>query len=154
GAIVLALVAYVVRFVRQPYGVKLSYVPDDAFYYFQLGREHARTGLWSFDRGQTLTSGFHVAHGWFVSFVERAFPGDGALDLRISLYAAIGGLATATALGVAFIVAGRLFPAGRLAALLFVGGAGGIFMLPLQAMEWPLVVLVFAVAVLGLAADS
>jgi hypothetical protein len=152
-AALVALTAYVVRFVSQPYGAKLSYVPDDAFYYFQLGREHARSGLWSFDRGQTLTSGFHLAHAWFVSFVESALPGDGALDLRIGLCAVFGGLATAVAIGSLFSAAGRLFPAGRLAALLFVGFAGGMFILPLQAMEWPLAVLAFALAVLGLATE-
>lgn len=153
ATVFVALTGYVARFVALPYGEKLSYVPDDAFYYFQLGREHARSGQWSFDGGQTLTSGFHLLHAWLASFIERTAPGDASLDLRLSLYVVIGAAMTAGALFACHLVAGRLFPGGRLAALLFVAASGGTFILPLQAMEWPLAVLACALATLGLAAD-
>ncbi|MFO0741267.1 MAG: hypothetical protein U0270_35555 [Labilithrix sp.] len=150
GAILAALVAHVGRFLALPYGEKLSFVPDDAFYYFQLGREHARNGVWSFDGGQTRTSGFHLLHAWFATLLERVGGSDG---LRLSLYVVVGAIATAAALVVCDRVASRLFPGGRVAALLFAAAAGGTFILPLQAMEWPLAVLAFALAAYGLATE-
>lgn len=151
--VLVVLAAYVVRFVRQPYGERLWYIPDDAFYYFQLGREHGRSGLWSFDGGQTLTSGFHLLHAWTASLIERFAPGDARVDLRLSLYVAFGGVLTAFALLALSAATGRLFPRGRRTALLLVGAAGGTFILPLQAMEWPLAVLASSLAVLGLASE-
>ena len=40
-----ALPIFAVRFVRLPVAAKMSYVPDDAFYYMQLGSEFQRSAL-------------------------------------------------------------------------------------------------------------
>ena len=139
----LALPAFAVRFVRFPVATKMSYVPDDAFYYMQLGSEFQRSGRWSFDRGRTLTAGFHPLFGYLNAIIERWLVdrSDAALDVRFTVHAA---LATATTLGALALLAAtafRVFPHGVLAALLWVGCAGGVFLLPFQAMEWPYAVL-------------
>ena len=149
-----ALVVAVVRFAALPFAAKMSYLPDDAFYYFQLGRQYTRDGLWSFDRGQTLTSGFHLAHAYLVAFVERTWPGDARLGQRLTILAAGAALLTFASLAALVRATGGSFARGRLAAILYVGCAGGIFILPLQAMEWPLAVTASSLAVLGLAREG
>jgi hypothetical protein len=145
-----ALVVAVSRFATLPFVAKMSYLPDDAFYYFQLGRQHARDGLWSFDRGQTLTSGFHLLHAYLVAFVERTWAGDALLDRRLTILAVLAALLTGASLVALVRATDGVLARGRLAALLSVGCAGGIFILPLQAMEWPLAVAASSLAVLGL----
>ena len=139
----LALLAFTVRFVRLPVAEKMSYLPDDAFYYMQLGAEFQRSGRWSFDRGRTLTAGFHPLFGYLSALVERHFVdrSDAALDARLAIHAALATATTLVALAILASTARCTFPRGVLAALLFVGCAGGTFLLPFQAMEWPYAVL-------------
>ena len=139
----LALLAFAVRFVRLPVADKMSYVPDDAFYYMQLGAEFQRSGRWSFDRGRTLTAGFHPLFGYLNALLERHFidRSDAALDARLATHAALATATTLAALAILARTSQRAFPRGVLSALLFVGCAGGTFLLPFQAMEWPYAVL-------------
>jgi hypothetical protein len=143
GAPFVLLPLFAARFMRLGVAEKMSYVPDDAFYYMELGSEYQRSGRWSFDRGRTMTSGFHPLFGYLSALVERALPSrsDAALDARFCLHAALATLVTLTALALLAGAARRAFPRGTLAAMLFVGSAGGVFLLPMQAMEWPYAVL-------------
>jgi hypothetical protein len=139
----LVLPAFAVRFIRLPVATKMSYVPDDAFYYMQLGSEFQRSARWSFDRGRTLTAGFHPLFGYVNALIERWLVdrSDAALDVRLTVHAALATAVTLGALALLVTTAFRAFPRGVLAALLFVGCAGGVFLLPFQAMEWPYAVL-------------
>ena len=139
----LALVAFAVRFIRLPVADKMSYVPDDAFYYMQLGAEFQRSGMWSFDRGRTRTGGFHPLFGYMNALVERCFfdQSDAALDARLAIHAAVATATTLAAFAILARTAHRAFPRGVLPALLYVGCGGGAFLLPFQAMEWPYAVL-------------
>ncbi len=138
-----ALPVFAIRFVRLPVATKMSYVPDDAFYYMQLGSEFQRSGRWSFDRGRTLTSGFHPLFGYLNAIIERWLVdrSDAALDTRLTFHALLATATTLAALALLASTGHRAFPRGLLAALLFVGCAGGVFLLPFQAMEWPYAVL-------------
>jgi hypothetical protein len=149
-----ALPVFVARFVRLPVASKMSFVPDDAFYYMQLGSEFQRSGRWSFDRGRSLTSGFHPLFGYVSALVERCLVerSDAALDTRLTLHALLATAATLAGLAVLALTAHRVFPRGLLVALLFVGCAGGMFLLPFQAMEWPYAVLGGALLVRAIAA--
>jgi len=49
--------------------VKVQYVSDDAFYYLQLAKTFSLYGIWSFDNGLTVTSGFHPLHAYLLSSV-------------------------------------------------------------------------------------
>jgi hypothetical protein len=149
-----ALVVAVSRFATLPFVAKMSYLPDDAFYYFQLGRQYGRNGLWSFDRGQTLTSGFHLLYAYLVALVEGTWAGDALLDRRLTILAVLAALLTGASLVALVRATDGVLARGRLAALLYVGCAGGIVILPLQAMEWPLAVAASSLAVLGLSREG
>jgi hypothetical protein len=64
---VLAVVHYV--FVASsPHEVLASFVPDDAFCELQLARQHSMSGIWTFDRGLTTTTGFHLLNVYLMSW--------------------------------------------------------------------------------------
>jgi hypothetical protein len=44
----------------------ISYLPDDSFYYLQLAKNHATSGLWTFDNIEP-TTGFHKFYAFFIS---------------------------------------------------------------------------------------
>jgi len=144
-----ALFGHATRFCELPLRDKLSFVPDDAFYYMKLGSEFAGTRRWSFDGGRTTTTGFHLFFGYESALVE-ALVGSRtprAIDLRLVLHAILGAASTAAAIVVLARLGRRVFPRGAPAAILAVACGGGAFLLPLQAMEWPYAVLAGALAV-------
>lgn len=51
----------------------IAVVPDDAFYYIQVSRNHSISGHWTFD-GVVLSSGFHFFYGYLLSFIYTIFP--------------------------------------------------------------------------------
>jgi hypothetical protein len=136
----LAVVGAAIAFVMSPLDVQLAYVPDDAFYYFQLAREFARSGRWSCDGGLTTTSGFHLLHGYFCALVYRIAPGASASAVLDTVAMTAAALAVAT-LSIFDDAVRRVFrPEARLA-VLAVGGSGGFLIAPLMGMEWPWVAL-------------
>ena len=52
--------------------VLLTFIPDDSFYYLELGKNFIQKGIWSFD-GFNPTSGFHLLYGYFVVLVMKLF---------------------------------------------------------------------------------
>ncbi len=136
-AVVAAVVQWV-HFARLPLDSKLAYVPDDGFYYLQLGREFQRTGRWSFD-GESLTSGFHPLFGYLCAGSERLF-GDASIDTRLRVHTAVATILTAISVVWMGRVMRRVFPSGVALAVLYVGLAGAIMMCPLLVMEWPFVI--------------
>lgn len=44
---------------KAPLAMKIQYIPDDAFYYLQLAKNFVRFNTWTFDNGESVTSGFH-----------------------------------------------------------------------------------------------
>jgi hypothetical protein len=149
------LCAHAVRFLGLPVPDKLSFVPDDAFYYMQLGSEFARSRTWSFDRGRTTTTGFHPLFAYLSALVERVVRDrtDDALDVRLDTHALLGVGATAVSFVLLVGLTRRIFPRGALAATLIVGCAGGVFLIPLQAMEWPWAVLAGALCARAASAE-
>ncbi len=53
--------------------VRVSVVPDDAFYYIQLAKHHIHEGGWHFD-GQASTTGFHLLYAYFLVFIYTLSP--------------------------------------------------------------------------------
>jgi hypothetical protein len=47
--------------------LKVQYIPDDAFYYLTLSRNYSILGLWTFDSGVSVTSGFHPLFAYLLS---------------------------------------------------------------------------------------
>lgn len=142
---------FLARFIALPLADKLSYVPDDAFYYLQLGREWAATGRWSFDGGRTTTTGFHLLFAYLCALLSRIGIHDA--NRLTCVHATIAVILTALSIGLLNAVARRLFPKGASFALLTVGFASGMSILPFQGMEWPFVVFAGALAAFAFATD-
>jgi hypothetical protein len=47
--------------------LRVQYIPDDAFYYLSLARNFASLGLWTFDSGVSITSGFHLLFAYLLT---------------------------------------------------------------------------------------
>jgi hypothetical protein len=47
--------------------LKVQYIPDDAYYYLTLSRNFSSSGLWTFDSGVSVTSGFHPLFAYLLS---------------------------------------------------------------------------------------
>jgi len=77
-----------------PVETLIAYLPDDAFYYLGLAREHARSGIWSFDGGVSRATGFHLLWGYLLSGVYGFFapPDEGFVRLGILLSFGIAAL--------------------------------------------------------------
>ncbi len=49
--------------------LQVQYTPDDAYYYLSLAKNFANLGIWTFDSGHSLTSGFHLLWAYLLSTV-------------------------------------------------------------------------------------
>lgn len=47
--------------------IKVQYIPDDAYYYLTLARNFSSLGIWTFDSGVSVTSGFHLLFAYLLS---------------------------------------------------------------------------------------
>jgi hypothetical protein len=64
----LALIHYVYM-LAAPHELIICFVPDDAFYGLEVARHFVATGTWSFDRGFTTTTGFHLLNVYLMSLL-------------------------------------------------------------------------------------
>jgi hypothetical protein len=95
GVVWLVMTLRVVLLVADSSDRYIRAVPDDAFYYFQLARNYAEHGSWTFD-GVAPTTGFHPLYAYLLVALH-AVAGD--LDARSLLL--VVGLVSALALGCA-----------------------------------------------------
>jgi len=99
---VLAVVHYLFV-VLSPHEVLASFVPDDAFYELQLARQHSMSGIWSFDRGLTTTTGFHLLNVYLMSWFPDLLK-DPWVGLRIWM-----GVNLALCIGAVFVLSQFVF---------------------------------------------
>ena len=66
-----AIVHYIYLFAASD-SVFVQFVPDNAFYELQLARHFVSTGKWSFDRGISSTTGFHLLNVYLMSCFPRS----------------------------------------------------------------------------------
>jgi hypothetical protein len=55
----LNLIIFGVALLAAPIPLSIQYIPDDGYYYLTLARNFANQGVWTFDSGVSVTSGFH-----------------------------------------------------------------------------------------------
>ena len=60
----LMVAIHAIRFLRLPLDAKVTFVPDDGFYYLGLGRHFATSRVWTWDGGVSRATGFHLLHGY------------------------------------------------------------------------------------------
>lgn len=132
-----SLLVFQIRFFLSAEPVQLTVVPDDGFYYLQPARHFFKLGLWSFDQGVSLTSGFHLAWAYLLALLSLAFKAPAALFLAAT---ALGALLT-------HALAGALWRSSRQdEPALYVGAAllasVNVAWNSVSLMEWPLLPLI------------
>lgn len=122
----------------------VAVMPDDAFYYFVLGKNFAALGHWTFD-GIAPTTGFHLAWGYLIAALYAAWP---AIDFwPLWIITAIIGI---TCLALSALLLERLLrktcgsSAGIAVALVVLGGV--LLRVPFMGMESPLLILAAALS--------
>lgn len=101
----LAVLHYFYLVTRAP-NVLICFIPDDAFYELEIARHFFETGVWSFDRGLTRTTGFHLLNVYVMSL----FPGILAYpQLAIDLWMGVGVLLSIATIFIICHLANRTF---------------------------------------------
>ncbi|MEM6704917.1 MAG: hypothetical protein AAF690_19520 [Acidobacteriota bacterium] len=123
-----------------PAETQVQYLPDDAFYYLVLSDTRSSLGMWSFDDGTTLTSGFHPL--WAQSLVAFESFRRGVAGRRVRDVVLLCNLLSALSLAAALILAvrRRSAPAALVVPWLFLSPTA--LRSTVAGVEWPLVVLV------------
>src|SRR5512147_1206963 len=70
---VIHLIVFDALIVSAPEILQVQYTPDDGYYYLALARNFVRFGQWTFDGGNSLTSGFHLLQGYMLALGYRLF---------------------------------------------------------------------------------
>lgn len=113
-------------------------VPDDAFYYFVLAKQHAATGQWTFD-GVAPATGFHLLWAYILSTLYRL--NDWPLDSLFLLCGLIGSACLAVSAWAMSRVMVEQYNWTGIWGVLFVLIGQSYFLLPTMAMEAPLVIM-------------
>jgi len=86
-----------------PEELRVQYIPDDAYYYLTLARNFSHQGLWTFDSGISLTSGFHLLFAYLLAGAFSLFqftnPGFVIFGILLSLIFALGSILAVWFLG-------------------------------------------------------
>ncbi len=149
GMALFALFALGSNLAAAPDDVQVEYLPDDAFYYLVLAKNHQTLGMWTFDDGTTLTSGFQILFAYTLSAVQGLRRSLASEELRdaILLSSFLSGLVLALALGLA--LRGRsLLP---LVVVTWLACTQIVLRMTVAVVEWPLIVMCSLLLVLAFA---
>lgn len=133
---------YGIHVITQGYLNYPKFVPDDAFYYLQIAREYADTGLYSFDGGYSTNTGFHLL--WFYWLSLCSIFVDGNTQMLSTVALASSWLISFS--GVLFIAIRCYQYSWRtlIPIALFLSGYGFING-QISTVEWPLCILISAI---------
>lgn len=70
---ILNVIIYDFIILTSPDLIRIQFIPDDAFYYFQLVKNFAKLGYWTFDSGVSLTSGYHPLWAYILVLAYKVF---------------------------------------------------------------------------------
>jgi len=136
-------------FVSMSAETRVQYIPDDAYYYLVLARNFAESGHWTFDGGNSTTTGFHLLHAYALSLLYLIFsPSQAGFETLLIGLSTFVVLCSGTLAAVVVYRSRSL--AGGLLLILF-GASIMIKRNELSGMEWAWVVLIaaFYVVLLG-----
>ncbi len=117
---------------------RVQYVPDDTFCYLALARNYARSGLWTFDSGNSLTSGFHLLHAYVLAGLYRLLLPTPERFVQIAVFMSWLVLLPAMVLAAVFAVRHRLLVAAM--AIFVLITARNVALSMVSAVEWSWVV--------------
>jgi hypothetical protein len=66
--VILVIVLFDLIIITSTDTLQIQYIPDDAYYYLTLAKNFTNFGLWTFDSGHSVTSGFHPLLAYFLAF--------------------------------------------------------------------------------------
>jgi hypothetical protein len=140
-----SLAVFHLRFFLLSDSFRLTFIPDDGFYYLLPARNFPHLGFWSFDNGATVTSGFHIGWAYLLALLSLGFRTQEGFFLAAL---ALGALLTHACVAIA---AKNLWrnPTGLLVLALLAGSMDAC-QLSVSLMEWPLVVLMNGIYALAL----
>ncbi len=138
-----AFVAWV-QFARLPLEEQVTFVPDDGFYYLNVGANRASIGVWSFDHGISKTTGFHLLHAHVCALLAPLFSIDDTHAL-LGVHTLIAYALTAYAALLLGQLAASAFGLGALPGALIALGTGAALSCPRMLMEWPWVLSLYAI---------
>jgi len=119
--------------------LQVQYTPDDAYYYLVLAQNLLRWRTWTFDGGHSSTSGFHPLLAYLLALVYAVARPSSAEFVRYSL--ALGSIATAAALSIAWGVGLKLRRPSLMIVLAVLLTSGNVVLNSVSGMEWSLVLL-------------
>lgn len=70
---ILNVIIYDFIILTSPDLIRIQFIPDDAFYYFQLAKNFTKLGYWTFDSGVSLTSGYHPLWAYILVLAYKVF---------------------------------------------------------------------------------
>lgn len=130
---------YAYRIFKLPDETRIQFLPDDAFYYLILGRNFVSHGQWTFDAGNSVTSGFHLFWAYILAAFNFLFhPGDQVYVQSLIVFA---GMITALVAGFCFYVYRSTGSYSVLLATGLVASSTTVLVSSVSLTEWPLVVL-------------
>lgn len=136
---IVSMSIFYMKIVFAPDAVQVQYIPDDGYYYLVLARNFSNLGSWTFDSGETVTSGFHPLLAYILATVYEALQPTNEMFVRYGLMACIS--------ITLFLVLFLLFIGLRLrntyymiSLSLLISSAKFIYN-SVSIMEWPLVIL-------------
>lgn len=114
----------------------LQWLPDDTFYYLNLANHFSKQGIWTFDGGQTVTTGFHLLWAYCLALLIYLIGNEPVLLMR-----AVASLSYVLALGTVVTVAVTFFKRRASLALLVLAvflSASSFLANSISGMEWSL----------------
>lgn len=115
-------------------------VPDDAYYYLTLARHFSDLGIWTFDGGNSVTSGFHLLWAYLLSGIYRL--GAPTLDGFVRAGIALTLLFTLLMLAIAWKFSLSSPDPYPLLSVALVASSGNMARNAVYVVEWPLVILI------------
>ena len=97
----------VIMLALAPDALRITTIPDDAFYYFRLAENRALTGRWTFD-GSASATGFHLLHAYLLVVANLMF-GHLAWQTLYVIFGVLTSLAFGLAAGLVAAMVRRVF---------------------------------------------
>lgn len=120
--------------------IQVMYTPDDGYYYLALARNFIHFGQWTFDGGNSLTSGFHLLLAYLLAGLYDLLRPDSAGFVLAGL--GMGAVVSIATVWLAWRVSWREQDAFPFIALTILITAKSFLLNSVSITEWPLIVLI------------
>lgn len=120
--------------------LQVQYTPDDAYYYLALAKNFVNQGIWTFDSGQSLTSGFHLLWAYLLSAIYRITTPSSAVFVQYGLI--LSSVVTIISLLIAWKIGLQFEKPFYMLLLALIASSRNFTLNSVSVMEWPLIILI------------